>query len=44
MNRKGETKMKQYMEPEIEIAKFRVEDVITTSDEDLGEGGLPIRP
>lgn len=42
MDRKGENKMKQYVEPVIEIAKFHVEDVITTSDKDLGEGGLPV--
>lgn len=29
--------MKQFMEPVIEIEKFEVEDVITTSGEDSGE-------
>ena len=33
--------MKKFMEPEIEILKFNVEDVITTSGEpDPGDDGL----
>lgn len=41
MDRKGETKMKQYVEPVIEIVEFNVEDVITTSY-DTGVGGTPV--
>ena len=35
--------MKKFMEPEIEIVKFSIEDVITTSGEeapDAGDDGL----
>ena len=31
--------MKKYMNPEMEIKKYDVEDVITTSFEDVEDGG-----
>ena len=38
--------MKKFENPEIEMIKFSVEDVITESISDLdkGEGGLPVAP
>lgn len=33
--------MKTFMEPEMEVQKFSVEDVITTSVSDLGPEELP---
>lgn len=38
--------MKKFETPEIEITKFEVEDVITTSDFNLGDNETPpiIRP
>ena len=31
--------MKKFIEPEFEINELTVEDVITTSNDDFGEGG-----
>ena len=34
----------KYVTPEMEIAEFETEDVITTSEPDTGDDGLPFVP